>query len=139
MSTQSKSAQPKSTFARWLTERSVDTRHVEGPPGRTYSAPFARVWDVLHQEIRRRRRWTLVHSDEEMGLLTVTCRPILPRGLDDLTVWVRLDENGLTRVDMRSVARWSRGDLGVNSRRVAGLTSRLDQALGPGVRVRTGG
>lgn len=117
----------------------VDTRSPGGPPGRTYSVAFARVWDVLVEEIGSRRGWTLVHADEELGLLTATCRPVLPRGLDDLTVWVRLDDNGLTRVDMRSAPRSGRRDFGSNSRRVRELADRLDQVLGGAARVRAGG
>ncbi len=114
----------------------ADTRRPEGPDGRTYAAPFARVWDALVTDIQRRRRWTLVYADEERGLLSVTCRPVLPRGLDDLTVWVRLDENGLTRVELRSMARSGRRDWGENARRVRSLIQSLDRILGPGARVR---
>jgi hypothetical protein len=113
----------------------ADTRRPDGPVGRTYAAPFAHVWDALLAEIRRRKRWTLVHADEGLGLLTVICRRLLPRGLDDLTVWVSLDENGLTRVDLRSMARSGRSDFGANERRVRDLTKQLDRALGPRARV----
>ncbi|MEN8144551.1 MAG: hypothetical protein ABFS14_06310 [Gemmatimonadota bacterium] len=83
----------------------VDTRSRGGPEGRIYSVPFARVWDTIVAEIQNRPRWRLVHSDEGLGLLTVTCRSRLPRRLDDLAIWVSLDENGFTRVDLRSGPR----------------------------------
>ena len=114
----------------------ADTRATAGPGGRTYAAPFANVWDRLEAEIGARRGWTLVHADEERGLFTVVCRNLVPPGTDDLSVWVRLDEFGLTRVDMRSSARGGRRDFGTNQRRVASLIRALDKALGPGHRVR---
>lgn len=114
----------------------VDTRATAGPDGRTYAAPFADVWDRLEAEIGARRSWQLVHADEERGLFTVVCRTIVPPGIDDLSIWVRLDENGLTRVDVRSSARGGRRDFGANQRRVASLIRALDAGLGPGNRVR---
>lgn len=114
----------------------VDTRASAGPAGRTYAAPFAGVWDLLDSAIRARRNWTLVHSDEERGLFTVVCRSIIPPGTDDLSIWVRLDEFGLTLVDIRSSARGGRRDFGANQRRVALLLRTLDEGLGPGARIR---
>jgi hypothetical protein len=121
-----------------MSENAVDTRHSNGPKGRTYSAPFARVWDLLVREIERRRRWTLVHADEDRGLLTVRCRPYLPPSTNDLTVWVGLDNNGLTRVDMRSTSRSAGRDFGSNARRVGELLGRLDDILGIDAQVHTG-
>jgi len=128
-----------STLKRWLTQNTADTRQPAGPAGRTYAAPFARVWDLMRAESRTRRGWTLVHADEEIGILTVTCRSALFRFVDDLTVWVSLDENGLTRLEARSTSRVGRGDLGANRRRIEGLLRRLDRALGPGAKVRAAG
>lgn len=113
-----------------------DTRASAGPEGRTYAAPFAAVWDCLEAEIGARRNWQLVHADEERGLFTVICRTLIPPGTDDLSVWVRLDEFGLTRVDVRSSSRGSRRDFGANQRRVTSLIRSLDASLGPGNRVR---
>lgn len=120
---------------RWLTEREFDTRTGEGPGGLTYTAPFAEVWDLLLDEVRRQPRWTLIHADEEAGLLTVACREPLQRAMHDLTVWVSLDDNGLTCLDIRSASRGGRGDLGASRRRVLHLTAMLDRALGPTARI----
>lgn len=117
-------------------QQAVDTRASTGPAGRTYAAPFAGVWDLLDNAIRGRRNWTLVHSDEERGLFTVVCRSLIPPGTDDVSIWVRLDEFGLTRVDIRSSARGDRRDFGTNQRRVALLLRMLDEGLGPGSRIR---
>ncbi len=93
------------------------------------------MWDHLLDEIRSRRLWDLVHCDEDLGLITVNCRGILTTGKGSLTIWVSLDDNGLTRVDLRSVPN-ARLDLGASERRVRNLLDRLDRNLGPGTRVK---
>ena len=113
----------------------VDTRLTGSPDSRIYAAPFARVWDSLHAEISRRRMWTVVHSDEELGLLTAVCRTLLPWEVGHLTVWVRLDEYALTRMDVRSTCRTNLTLPGGNRRRVQALVSSLDDQLGDGTRV----
>ena len=87
--------------------------------------------------IRQYRLWKLVHADEELGIMTVICSSPVARLRDDLTIWVSLDENGLTRVEARSESRVGRGDFGVNRRRIERLFSRLDDAVGPGARMTT--
>lgn len=124
------------TLRRWLRENVADTRDSEGPEGRVYTVPFARVWDELTAYIRGRRRWRLTHKDEELGMLTVTCRSLVFRFVDDLTVWVGLDENGQTRVEARSASRVGKGDFGVNRRRIGRLLEHLDEVLGPEARLR---
>ncbi len=126
------------TLRRWLHENVADTRAPGGPAGRVYAAPFARVWDEILAQVASRRRWSLVHQDEELGIISVTCRSPLFHWVDDLTVWVTLDDNALTRVDARSRARVGRGDLGVNRRRIEALLHALDRAVGPGARLRQG-
>lgn len=120
----------------------VDTRAPHGPEGRTYTTPFAAVWDAATADVRGRRGWEIVHADEERGLLTVVCRSRLRRSSDDLSIWVRLDEYGLTRVDVRAGSREGRLTPGANRRRVLEFLASLDEALGPGARVvgrRSGG
>ena len=112
----------------------VDTRSPGGPDGRLYTASFASVWDRLLDEIRSRGRWHLVHRDEDLGLITADCTGFLTAGRGSLTIWVSLDDNGLTRVDLRSVPN-ARLDLGASERRVRNLLNRLDRTLGPGTRV----
>mgnify|MGYP001819207268 CR=1 FL=1 len=113
----------------------VDTRSAGGPEGRLYTASFAAVWDRLLEEVRSRNRWELVHHDEDLGLITIRCRGFLPAGVGLLSIWVSLDSNGLTRVDLRYVPETRRG-LGAGERRIRELVRRMDQALGPGTRVR---
>ncbi len=120
---------------RWSHVNVADTRGPDGPSGRVYAVPFARVWDEILLEVERHRRWKLLHRDEGLGLITVECTTLGFRFVDDLTIWVALDANGLTLVDMRSKSRRGRGDLGVNRRRVERLLARLDAALGPSARL----
>ncbi len=85
--------------------------------------------------IQNRPRWTLTHKDESLGILTVCCRTPVFRFVDDLSIWVALDENGLTRVEVRSRSRIGKGDWGVNRRRIRRLLLKLDQSLGPQTRL----
>jgi hypothetical protein len=123
-----------SRSGRHAAPEAVDTRSPAGPEGRVYAVPFASVWDRLISEVARRSRWELVHQDEDLGLITVACRGVLPGRSDDLTLWVRLDGNALTRVDARCELRSRRG-AGVGERRVSEILKRLDAALGPAARV----
>lgn len=120
----------RSTLRRWLNENVADTRRPGPPHGRRYAVPFARVWDELRAIVEDRRGWKLAHADETEGLLTVTCRTLVFRFVDDLAVWVSLDEEGFTRVEARSRSRVGTGDLGVNRRRIQRLLRDLDQRLG---------
>jgi hypothetical protein len=123
--------EPRSTLSRWLKENAADTRLPDGPDGRLYpTVPFARAWDAVMGEVGRNRTWSLVHSDEELGILTIACRTPVLSFTDDLTVWVSLDANGFTRVEARSASRVGRGDMGVNRRRLIRLMKRVDRAVG---------
>lgn len=126
----------RQTLHRWLHENVADTRQSGGPEGRVYAVPFARVWDELLSRIASRRGWSLAHKDEELGLMTVTCTSLVFRFVDDLTIWVSLDADGLTRVEALSRSRVGRGDLGVNRRRIERLLSGLDDAFGAAARLR---
>jgi len=126
---------PSSSHAgRPASVEAVDTRTGGGPDGRLYTASFAAVWDRVLEEVRARGRWELVHHDEELGLITVRCRGFMSTGAGLLTVWVSLDDNGLTRLDLRSVPE-TRRDLGAGERRIRELLGSLDHALGAGARL----
>ncbi|WP_419950879.1 DUF1499 domain-containing protein [Candidatus Palauibacter sp.] len=114
---------------------SADTRVLGGPEPRLYEAPFARVWDELLRYVDGRRLWRLAHRDEELGMISVRCEMPIVRLVDDLTVWVALDGNGLTRVNALSRARRRDFDLGMNRRRIARMLRTLDRRLGPEARL----
>jgi len=121
----------RETLRRLTREASADTRRPDGPEGRVYAVPFARVWDEIDRLIAGRSRWKLEHRDEELGIFSVSCTTPVLRFVDDLTIWVSLDRHGLTRVEALSRSRVGSGDLGVNRRRIERLLRRLDEAVGP--------
>ena len=97
--------------------------------GRTYPVPFARVWDAAVETARRRPRWTIVEEDARNGEIRAEARTLLWRFVDDVTVRISLDGEGLTRVDVASASRVGKGDLGVNARRIARFLHALDRRL----------
>lgn len=127
---------PSSQAGRPTPQETVDTRRPEGPEGRLYVSSFAEVWDRALDSVRERNRWEIVHHDEDLGLVTVRCRGFLPRSASVLTIWVSLDDNGLTRLDARCVAEGRRA-AGGGERLVRDLLDGIDRALGPGARVRS--
>lgn len=114
---------------------SADTRRPGGPASRLYETPFAHVWDELLRYVQRRRSWQLALRDEDLGMISVRCVVPLVGFVDDLTVWVRLDGNGLTQVDALSRARRRDFDLGMNRRRITRMLRALDRTLGPAAKL----
>jgi hypothetical protein len=99
-------------------------------------ASFAVVWDRVLDAVRRQGRWVLVHHDEDLGMVTVRCRGFLPGSASLLTIWVSLDDNGLTRLDLRAVAD-ARRAAAPGSRLVSDFLEGMDRDLGSGTRVRS--
>lgn len=118
-----------------MNQNVADTRRPGGPEPRLYETPFARVWDEILAAVEKRGGWALLHKDEELGLITLACTTPILRFIDDLTIWVALDDNGLTRVDALSRSRRGKGDWGVNRRRIDRMFHALDLALGPSARL----
>ncbi len=114
----------------------ADTRSPDGPEGRLYAVPFARVWDAIPALVGRRRLWRLVHADEDLGLVTIVCRLPVSGIAGDLSVWVHLDDNGLTRVDARAGSRGRWPGPRAARRRLDRFLAGLDRAVGPGARIR---
>lgn len=113
-------------------QNSAETRPTAEDPrlsGRTYHIPFATVWDSILAMIKARRRWRLIYADEASGIIKAEASRLL-RTVDDVRLRVSLDDNALTRVDMRSVSRTGRADLGVNTRRIGRFFRELDRKLG---------
>ena len=126
-------------FTQRLT-RALTTNRAETDPssddprllGRTYAIPFEGVWRACMSLVEQNRRWKLLQSDDLVGFIRVRCTTAIFRTEHDLEVRVGLDENGLTRVDIRSRSRRGRADLGVNVRRVGRFFRKLDESLGAG-------
>ena len=103
--------------------------------GRTYAIPFAKVWAAIaHLASGGLRGWITVVADEDIGILRAECQSPLFRSVDDVEVRMSLDENALTRVDMSSMSRFEKGDLGRNARRIRNFFRVLDRKIeaGPG-------
>ncbi len=98
--------------------------------GRTYHIPFARVWDTAVALSQEMPRWNVLTANEDKGLIQAEARTRLFKFTDDVTIRIRLDDNALTRVDLRSASRRGVHDLGTNARRIARFLERLDQRLG---------
>ena len=106
-----------------------------GLTGRTYAIPFAAVWDAaIALAGGRLRGWRIERADDEIGIVMADVKgPLLPLEAN-VSVYVTLDANAQTRVDM-----WARGlhrgwGFGVHQRRVRRFFEALDRALdvGPG-------
>ena len=79
-------------------------------------------------EVARGRGWEIVAAVPEEGRLEATDRTRWFGFRDDIVVRVRSDGPG-TRVDVRSVSRVGRSDLGTNARRIRGFMDALRTAL----------
>jgi uncharacterized protein (DUF1499 family) len=75
-------------------------------------------------------RWRVILTDEDRGIIQAEARTRVFKFTDDVTIRLRLDDNALTRIDMRSASRRGFNDLGTNARRIARFLERLDQRLG---------
>lgn len=97
--------------------------------GRTYAIPFERVWATALALATERKGWTVIRADDQDGLIQAEVRTRLLRFVNDVTIRVALDPNAQTRVDLTSVSRRGRGDLGANARRVGRFLRLLDRRL----------
>ena len=107
--------------------RSLDARLV----GRTYAIPFDAVWSAAMKLAGKDlRRWTLESSDDIAGLIEASSKTLLFGQQDAVRIEIGLDENAQTRVDMSSMSRSERPDLGRNRRAIGRFLKRLDKTLG---------
>jgi uncharacterized protein (DUF1499 family) len=97
--------------------------------GRTYAVPFEDVWQAAVALAIGLPGWTLLVSDDREGRIVAEARTRFFRFVDNVSLHIRLDENGQTRVDARSVSRTGRADYGTNARRIGDFFRRLDERL----------
>ena len=124
-----------SRLARALTKYRAETNPWSEDPrliGRTYAISFEEVWRGCMKFVAERDRWRLLQADDIAGFIRVRCTSFVFRREDNLEIRVALDENALTRVDMRAGSRKGRTDLGLNVRRVGRFFTKLDGLLGAG-------
>lgn len=99
--------------------------------GRTYAISFDRVWrEALALASVGMPGWSVFGSDDGEGIIQAEVRGRLLALPSEVVVWIGLDVDAQTRVDLRSVARSARIDLGTNRRRVRAFCRALDGALG---------
>ena len=92
-----------------------------------FPAPEDRVF-AQAVEVARERGWEIVAAVPDEGHLEATDRTRWFGFRDDVVVRVRPDGAG-SRVDVRSVSRVGRSDLGTNARRIRGFLDTLGAAL----------
>ena len=99
--------------------------------GRTYAIPFRRVWNGALDLVRGDLRgWHARWWDEEVGVIQAFHKGRVTGRASDVVVRLRLDEQGQTRVDLRSTSRSKRfGDLGGNTRLIGAFVNALDRKL----------
>lgn len=118
---------------RGLTENRADTNPAHADPrlrGRTYAIPFDRVWNAcLELADGGLPRWWVARSDDQRGVIEARQKTLVFRFIDDVRIFVGLDNNAQTRVDMISRSRKGRGDLGTNARRIHRFLRALDERL----------
>lgn len=99
--------------------------------GRTYAIPFERVWSTalaaMHGGLPR---WRVLSHDDQKGSILAEARTAVLRRDVDIRVKIGLDENGQTRVDVRTALRGAHGDLGSTTRLIASFFEELDRRLG---------
>lgn len=118
---------------RGLTEKRADTNPAHTDPrlrGRTYAIPFDRVWNACMELAGGGLpRWWIARADDQRGVIDARQKTFVFRFIDDVRIYVSLDNNGQTRVDMASRSRKGRADLGTNARRIHRFFRALDRHL----------
>jgi uncharacterized protein (DUF1499 family) len=87
------------------------------------------VWRAALETARARPRWTITGTDARRGEIAAEARTALWRFVDDVSVRVSLDGDGMTRVDVVSQSRVGKADLGANARRIARFLHALDRHI----------
>lgn len=117
---------------RGLTEKRAETDPVSEDPrlrGRTYSITFEEVWQAATALARDLRGWTMVIANDRSGRIDALARTFFRKTETEVVIFVGLDENAQTRVDLSAVTRTEIRDFG-RSRRLIGLFLRkLDRKL----------
>ena len=118
---------------RGLTDNHAHTDPSASDPrlrGRTYTIPFDAVWETALTVARKRMRgWAVLYCDDQSGVIVAEATSLLWKFIDDVRISIGLDENGQTRVDLKSASRKGKIDWGRNPRGISGFLRRLDREL----------
>lgn len=121
---------------RGLTENRAETDPTSDDDrlvGRTYAIPFEEVWQAAKLLASGGLKgWSLWVADDQEGLIEASTSAFLFFKAADVKVRIGLDENAQTRVDIATVSRTERGDLGRSRRTIGEFLERLDKVLGAG-------
>ena len=120
-------------IGRALSRNTAQTAEGDPDPrlrGRTYAIPFEQVWQAsLALAGGGLRRWRVIDSDDNEGVIRAESTSLVWRFVDDITITIRLDHDAQTRVDVQSRSRKGTADLGANARRIAKFFRALDKRL----------
>ena len=75
------------------------------------------------------RGWSVLYIDDQTGVIVAEALRHPWKHKDDVRISIGLDENGQTRVDLRSTSRQERWDWGRNRRRISSFLRLLDREL----------
>lgn len=92
--------------------------HLDEPPASAFSRALA---------VARDMGWLIVAADGSAGRIEATDRTRVFGFMDDVVIRVRPDGTG-SRIDVRSLSRVGRGDLGTNAKRIGTYLARLGPA-----------
>lgn len=90
------------------------------------SKSFSQVWEACLKTARE-MKWDIVFADEPHGRLEATDTTYWFGFKDDVVIRLA-EEKGQTRVDVRSVSRVGKGDVGTNAKRIRKFLERLKKA-----------
>ena len=86
----------------------VVTQYYDASPSEMYYRAYSAAFKM---------KWALATADEKEGRIEATATTFWFRFKEDVVIRIR-DENGMTRVDARSLSRVDGGDGGSNARRL---------------------
>ena len=75
------------------------------------------------------RGWSVLYIDDQTGVIVAEVLRRPWKHKDDVRISIGLDENGQTRVDLRSTSRQKKWDWGRNRRRISSFLRLLDREL----------
>lgn len=107
----------------------ADTSGASDDSGRSYAVPYERVWRTAVEVARSSRGWSVLAIDPVRGRIEAEARTAVWKFVDLITIELRLDELGSTRLHVTSAAVTERPHLGVRNRRIRRFLRSLDAAL----------
>lgn len=89
-----------------------------------FTGPQSVIFNDALATARDAMGWEIVSASREMGIIEATATTSWFGFKDDVVIRV-MPASGITRVDVRSVSREGRGDMGVNAKRVRDFLQRM--------------